>query len=115
MRVQIIDWVGAPHVITSSDPKLIGQWFAEQAAALMMADCTMQHCRIEIWPQTHQEHDMLRSGKRDHYRFTQDDLLELAQVILNASAELGERESSTPNRKADIVQSPKRLDKLDVR
>jgi len=94
MKVEIWDWNRQVWSITSTNPTTIGAWFAEMADRLISADARMQDCRIHVWPQTHEEHDMLRSGNRTEYRFTQDDLLALAQCILDASAKLGELECS---------------------
>jgi hypothetical protein len=88
MRVQIITCDGLSLSIDSHDPKLIGAWFTEHANLLMTADARMQENRLLIWPRTHEEFGAL--GAQREYRFTQDDLLELAQSILDASAKMAE-------------------------
>jgi hypothetical protein len=91
MRVEIYDWNCQAYTITSRDPKLIGEWFAEHAQSLMTADARAE-IQIRIWPQDQQEHRLI--GPDQVTRFTQDGLLHLAQVILDASQKLAELESS---------------------
>lgn len=90
MRVELIDPAGYCRSITSSDPELVGRWFAEHAPKVMSADCRLE-TRIRIWPENEQDHELLRHAGKG-YPFTQDALLELAQVILDAAARQGELE-----------------------
>lgn len=90
MRVEIADWNGQPYVITSRNPELVGAWFAEHAAHLMTADARME-VRIRIWPQDHTEMDLI--GQPDQALLTQEGLLKLAEVILDASKKLADLEA----------------------
>jgi hypothetical protein len=96
MRVEIQDGDGQGYTITSGDPALVGQWFAEHSAHLMSADARYQ-ARMQIWPSTAFEYEILSSPRRLQAldsKFTQDSLLALAQHILDASARLGELEAA---------------------
>jgi hypothetical protein len=91
VRVELTDCNGYPAMITSQNPKLIGDWFAEHAPGLMTADCRSQ-ARIAIWPQSHEE---MKTIGQQHtaVTFTQDGLLYLAGQILEAAQALGEIEA----------------------
>lgn len=88
MRVEIWDNVGQMRMITSCQPRLIGDWFAEQASELMTADARMQDCRLNIWPQTREEIKTI--GEHREVRLDQDGLLQLAEKILEASKALAD-------------------------
>ena len=91
MRVEIQDWNGYGYTISSRNPALVGQWFAEQAAHLMTADSRMQ-IHIQIWPQDAEEHEVLGQQALTA-KMTQDGLLELADHILKASQRAGDMEA----------------------
>ena len=90
MRIEIYDPVGYCHTISSKNARTIGDWFAEHAAKVISADARMQS-RMRIWPDDEDDLKILRERGRT-FCFSQDDLLYLAEQILNASAEIGARE-----------------------
>lgn len=95
MRVEICDGNGCGYRIDSSDPELIGRWFAEQSWLLMSANSCFQPS-IRIWPVTSREMEILSGPQRlteMSYRMSQEGLLELAEHILHASARLAELET----------------------
>jgi hypothetical protein len=87
VRIEIYDSVMRSHVIGSKNARLIGDWFAEHAALLMSAD-SRELTQIRIWPEDDEEIRIV-GGHARNLRFTQDDLLYLAEQILNASKALG--------------------------
>lgn len=91
MKVEIWDMVRRAHTITSRDPRIIGDWFAEKAAEIMSADSRMQECRIVVWPETHEECQLVGMAS-EQLSFTQDNLLYLAQKILEVSQKLADQE-----------------------
>ena len=93
MRVEIYDEVMRGHTIGSKNPRLIGEWFAEHAELIMSADARTM-AQIRVWPEDDEEMSLI--GRQLHARFTQDGLLVLAQVILDAAAKLGELEAMRP-------------------
>lgn len=98
MRIELQDCNGYSYRCDSRDPRIIGSWFAEHAEMLMTADSRMLPHRINIWPSDQREHQVLSGPARLQVieaKFTQDSLLELAQVILDASARLGEMEQAS--------------------
>jgi hypothetical protein len=97
MRIELYDCNGQMYRCDSGDPRTIGAWFAEHAEMFMSADGRVQPYQISIWPQDKREMEMLSGPMRlkvIEAKLTQDSLLELAQVILNASARLGEMEAA---------------------
>jgi hypothetical protein len=92
MRVEIWDWSRQAYRIDSANPATIGKWFAEISGRLMTADARMQDCRIMVWPESQEEFAPLQ--RQRYYTYTQDDLLELSQAILDISAKLGEMEGA---------------------
>jgi hypothetical protein len=92
VRVEIQDWNGHGYTISSRNPALVGEWFAEQAAHLMTADSRMQ-IRIQIWPQDADEAKLIGAQSLSS-PMTQDGLLHLADCILTAAARAGELESA---------------------
>lgn len=89
MRVEIYDQVMRNHTIGSKNPRLIGEWFAEHAALIMSADAR-DMAQIRIWPEDEEEMEMFRNGHRNPLRFKQDDLLFLAEQILDYSKKLAD-------------------------
>lgn len=80
------------HSIDSMSLPLIGLWFAEKAALFMSANTRVNHpARIDIWPSTHDEVQLVGNAQRS-MRFNQDDILAFAGHLLNISAELGKHE-----------------------
>jgi hypothetical protein len=78
-------------VIDSKSLPLIGEWFSEKAALLMSANTRVNHpMRIDIWPSTHDEVQLVGHAARS-MKFTQDDILAFAGHLLAVSAELGKR------------------------
>jgi hypothetical protein len=97
MRIELQDCNGHGYQCTSSDPATIGRWFAEHAELLMSADARVMPYPLYIWPQDAREQEILSGPARlqaIQARMTQDGLLELAQVILDAAARLGELEKT---------------------
>lgn len=92
MRVEIQDWNGYGYTISSRNPALVGEWFAEHAAHLMTADSRMQ-IRIQIWPQDVEESKLI-GAQHLASPMTQDGLLALADTILAAAARAGELEAA---------------------
>lgn len=91
MRVEIFDAIMYRHSIDSSDPELVGKWFAEKAEMLMSDSAQFNHpVQMDIWPSTEQEHLII--GQWSIRPVTQDSLLEFARHILNAAERLGEIE-----------------------
>ena len=96
MMVSIRDCNGQEHRCDSSDPKIIGAWFAEHAELFMSANSAIMPYPMYIWPQTKRELEILSGPARlkvIEAKLDQDGLLELAQKILDASARLGELEN----------------------
>jgi len=97
VRVEIRDCNGQAYSITSADPRIIGDWFAEHAEMLMSANTTMMPYPMYIWPQTEREQKILSGPDRlqmIEVRLTQDGLLHLAGRILEASKMLGDLENA---------------------
>ena len=97
MNIEIRDCNGQLFRCDSSDPLIIGAWFAEHAQMLMSADVRLMPYPLTIYPQTHREAEILSGPGRVEAleaKFTQEGLLELAQKILDASARLGELEAA---------------------
>lgn len=94
MRVEIFDADSQAHVISSYDPRIIGDWFAEHARLLITSDTRMLPYKINIWPSTHEEFQAVGSMSLT-VNFTQDGLLHLAEAILEASKKLGDIESAS--------------------
>ena len=92
MRVEIQDWNGYGYTISSRNPALVGEWFAEHAQHLMTGDSRMQ-IRIQIWPQDADEAATIGAQTMTS-PMTQDGLLEFADKILAAAARAGELESA---------------------
>jgi hypothetical protein len=95
MQITIQDCNGLMYRCDSTDPRIIGDWFAEHANLLMSADTRMMPYPLTIYPQTPRERAILSGPERVQAieaKFTQEGLLELAQKILDASARLGELE-----------------------
>ena len=90
MRVEIDDWMRQRYTIDSGNAVTIGKWAAEQFSKLMTADARLQDCRIQVWPSSPEEAELI--GQPPRYKFTQDDLLALAEVILEASKRLADKE-----------------------
>lgn len=99
MRVEIYSPDGQPFSITSSSPRLIGDWFAETSKHLMSADSRMQDVRMQIWPQTREEMDFLKKaqGSSDVRMLwlNQDELLHLAQSILEISEAMANKSAGS--------------------
>lgn len=98
MRIEIRDCLGQSYNCDSRDPCIIGAWFAEHAQLLMSADTRMMPYPLYIWPSDKREHDILSGPGRLQVieaQLTQDGLLGLAQVILDAAARLGEMEQAS--------------------
>jgi hypothetical protein len=95
MRVELTDWNMQQYSITSRNARTIGDWFAEHANNLMTGDNRLS-IRIAIWPQSHEEMELI-GGNRQEIQFTQDGLLHLAEIILGASKKLGDLEEASPS------------------
>ena len=93
MRIEIVDDMGCPYVVTSRNLKVVGAWFADTVTALMSADARFNHpLRMDIWPQDIDESRLI--GEYHSHTVTQDDLLSLAGSILQASQAMAEREAA---------------------
>ena len=94
MRIEIDDWLCQRRTIWTSDPQLAGKWLAEQARDLTSADARLGHCKLRIWPTSHDEQQHI-----GHHELpmTQDALLDLASGILAASQTLADAETRKHN------------------
>lgn len=93
MRIEWDDHMGQQHSITSKDPVTLGRWFYEMGCYLMSADSRIQGTRITIWPMDRADMELIGSVHKE-ISFTQDDLLEFAQSILDLAAKKGEQEKA---------------------
>lgn len=94
MRIEWSDYMGQQWSITSKDPVTLGRWFVEMGKYLMCADSRIAgSSRIYIWPQDDADLELIKASGKP-IRFTQDDLLEFAQSILDLAAKIGEQEAN---------------------
>lgn len=91
MRVELTDWNGYQRTITSNNPALIGDWFAEHAEHLVTGDSRLQ-VRIQFWPDSPEEMEVI--GRNPVVLLTQEGLLHFAEKILETSKKIGELESA---------------------
>ena len=56
MRIQITESNGMTYFITSSDPLIIGAWFAEHMPKMISADSTYNHpFKMDVYPTEERE------------------------------------------------------------
>jgi hypothetical protein len=83
----MIDGMAYSHVIDSGDLDLIGRWFTEKARRLISADARYNHpVMLHIWPSTSDEQKLMGDWAVTR-RFTQDEILTLAEYLTRISAD----------------------------
>jgi hypothetical protein len=88
MRIELYDYVNYSHVIDTEDLELVARWLAGKCSKLITANVALGPVRMNIWPTTDEEND--RIGGRVGIELTQDGLLAMAQVFLDASKRLAD-------------------------
>jgi hypothetical protein len=59
MRIEIADQNCIAHTITTEDPRIAGDWFAEICRKIMSVNSRFSDCRLSVWPSTHEEMDKI--------------------------------------------------------
>lgn len=94
MNIQLIDTRMCSHQIDTPDAQLAAQWLASWLPLAISADSRDPEWRMRIWPSTPEEFEVLKGTQNAVIELSQDGLLSLAQVFLDASQRLADKQCS---------------------
>lgn len=94
MNIQLLDTNMCSHQIDTPDAQLAAQWLASWLPLAISADSREPEWRLRIWPSTPEEFEVFKGAENRLIELTQDGLLALAQVFLDASQRLADKACS---------------------